>query len=67
MLRWRALAQLSFAFWTGGFENRCVWYEKALGPKRTWIFRRLVQLLFGILAIAVKITIIERWYGRNTT
>jgi hypothetical protein len=47
-------------FWTGGYENECRWYGKlmvALDAPTLELIATALGLLFGILAIAVKLTI----------
>lgn len=49
-------------FWTGGYENECRWYGKLLetlnAPKLAAVATAL-GLIFGVLAIAVKLRIAE--------
>ncbi|OAI54375.1 hypothetical protein AYO44_03645 [Planctomycetaceae bacterium SCGC AG-212-F19] len=48
------------AFWTGGYENGCRWYTdlmKALNAPKVTVIATLLGLVFGVLAIGVKLTI----------
>ncbi len=50
-------------FWTGGYEDQCTWYQEflsALKAPAVPLVSALVTLLFGVLAIGVKLTIVER-------
>lgn len=50
-------------FWTGGFENECRWYEKLAEitkAPRVPLLSMLFGLLFGVLAILVKLHVAAR-------
>ncbi|MEW6157964.1 MAG: hypothetical protein AB1813_11060 [Verrucomicrobiota bacterium] len=51
------------AFWTGGYEHECRWYDKIVEHFKTsplpWI-NTLLALVLGALAIVIKIAIIQR-------
>lgn len=51
------------AFWTGGFENECRWFGglmKAVNAPKLAVISTILGLVYGVLAIAVKLTIAER-------
>jgi hypothetical protein len=52
------------AFWIGGYHNECHWYSKLMSafnaPKLDFV-STLLGLLFSVLAIALKLTIVERF------
>jgi hypothetical protein len=48
------------AFWTGAYENDCRWYGdlmKALNAPKVTVIATALSLVFGVMAIAVKLTI----------
>ena len=51
------------AFWTGGYEDNCRWYGKLAETFRTSklpLVETLLDLLFGTMAVAIKIAIVQR-------
>ncbi len=51
-------------FWTGGYESDCRWYGKLLESYQTSklpFVDTLLGLLFGAMAVAIKIAIVQRW------
>jgi hypothetical protein len=51
------------AFWTGGFEGDSRWYAKladTMNLKTLPLVETLLSLLFGALAVAIKIAIVQR-------
>ena len=53
-------------FWTGGFESDCRWYGKLVDVYKTSklpFVETLLALLFGAMAVAVKIAIVQRLQG----
>jgi hypothetical protein len=49
-------------FWTGGYENECCWYGKlmeALEAPKVAVISTALGLVFGVLAVAVKLRIVE--------
>jgi hypothetical protein len=49
-------------FWTGGYENECRWYGKlmeALEVPKVAVISTALGFVFGVLAIAVKLRIVE--------
>jgi len=51
-------------FWTGGYESDCRWYGKLVDVYKTSklpFVERSLSLLFGAMAVAVKIAIVQRW------
>jgi hypothetical protein len=51
------------AFWTGGYEGDCRWYDKlseALHTSKLPLVETLLSLLFGAFAVAIKIAIVQR-------
>ena len=52
------------AFWIGGYHSECHWYSKLMSALKvpTLAFvSTLLSLLFSVLAIAMKLTIVERF------
>ncbi|MEO2013319.1 MAG: hypothetical protein ABGZ53_03010 [Fuerstiella sp.] len=50
------------AFWVGGYENRCRWntkYAAALETKQVPIITKVLSLLFLVMAVAMKLTVIR--------
>jgi hypothetical protein len=50
-------------FWTGGYEDECRWYGKMAEVYRTTrmpLVTTLLTLLFGAMAVAVKLSIVQR-------
>ena len=50
-------------FWTGGYENDCLWYGKlatALHTTKLPFVDTVLKLLFGTFAAAIKLAIIQR-------
>src|SRR5206468_3072820 len=50
-------------FWTGGYENLDHWYSdvtRAVGAPILPLFQTALMLIFGILAIGIKLIIVER-------
>lgn len=50
-------------FWTGGYENECRWYGKLTEAYKTSklpLVETLLALLFGAMAVAIKITVVQR-------
>ena len=50
-------------FWIGGYENECRWYGAfmdAYGVAKVGVVVTALNLIFGVLAIAVKLTVVER-------
>ena len=50
-------------FWTGGYEDECRWYGKLVEVYRTTkmpLITTLLTLLFGAMAVAVKLAIVQR-------
>jgi hypothetical protein len=50
-------------FWTGGYEDECRWYGKlaeAMRVPKLPLVETLLTLLFGVLAVAIKLAIIQR-------
>ena len=50
-------------FWTGGYEDECRWYGKLAEVNRTTrmpLVTTLLTLLFGAMAVAMKIAIVQR-------
>jgi len=57
------------AFWTGGYENDCHWYSalmKAYKSPKVQVISTALGLVFGVLAIGVKLTVAERLWPRQT-
>jgi len=55
-------------FWTGGYESDCRWYGKLVELYKTSklpLVETSLGLLFGAMAIAVKIAIVQRWQGET--
>ena len=53
-------------FWTGGYESDCRWYGKLVDVYKTSklpFVETLLTLLFGTMAVAVKIAIVQRLQG----
>jgi hypothetical protein len=51
------------SFWTGGYENECRWYAKVLQIYEVpalEVISTALGLVFGVLAIGVKLTIVGR-------
>lgn len=51
------------AFWTGGYEDNCRWYGKlaeVFHNSKLPLVDTLLTLLFGAMAVAVKIAIVQR-------
>jgi len=51
------------AFWTGGYEDECRWYGKLAEASHTAklpFVETLLTLLFGALAVALKLAIVQR-------
>ena len=51
------------AFWTGGYDGQCRWYEKlaeACHTSKLPFVETLLTLLFGALTVAIKIAIVQR-------
>ena len=49
-------------FWTGGYENECRWYSKLMQVLETpalAVISTSLGLVFGVLAIAIKLRISE--------
>jgi hypothetical protein len=56
------------AFWTGGYDGECRWYAdfmKALNAPKLPFISTVLGLAFGVLAIAVKLTIADRLWPRR--
>jgi hypothetical protein len=56
------------AFWTGGYENECRWYGdlmKTVKAPKLAVLSTILGLVYGVLAIAVKLTIAERLPARQ--
>jgi hypothetical protein len=52
------------AFWVGGYHDECHWYSKLaemLKVPKVAVVATLLSLLFSALAIAMKLTIVERF------
>ena len=50
-------------FWIGGYENECRWYGAfmdAYGVAKVGVVVTALNLIFGVLAIAVKLTVVEQ-------
>jgi hypothetical protein len=50
-------------FWVGGYEQNCRWYGEfmnAVGAAPVPVVGRLLWLIFGLLAVLVKISIVGR-------
>lgn len=55
-------------FWTGGYEDECRWYSdlmKVAEAKKLPLVETLLGLMFGILAIIVKIKVATEVYGNQ--
>jgi hypothetical protein len=51
------------AFWVGGYENKCRWYSKyalAIDTKQVPMITKMLSLLFLVVAVAMKWTVIHR-------
>ena len=51
------------AFWTGGYEDDCRWYDKlaeACHRPKLPVVETLLSLLFGAFAVAIKVAIVQR-------
>ncbi|MCZ6795336.1 MAG: hypothetical protein O7J95_17155, partial [Planctomycetota bacterium] len=64
------------AFWVGGYENECRWYGKLMEALKTSpvaLISTLLGIVFGVLAIAVKLTVVGElqrtgaWPARSRT
>ncbi len=56
-------------FWTGGYQSECLWYGKltaALGTSKLPFVETLLTLLFGALAVVIKIAIVQRLQPQGT-
>jgi hypothetical protein len=54
--------------WTGGYENESHWYEDtmdALKAPKVDVIATAMELMFGVLAIAVKLSVAERLWPRQ--
>jgi hypothetical protein len=54
-------------FWTGGYEDGCRWYGKLVDVYKTSklpFVETLLGLLFGAMAVAVKIAVVQRLQGK---
>ena len=53
---------------TGGYESDCRCYGKLVDVYKTSklpFMETLLTLLFGAMAVVVKIAIVQRWHGRS--
>jgi hypothetical protein len=58
------------AFWTGGYEDDCRWYGKLADVFHTSklpLVETLLGLLFGAMAVAIKIAIVQRLQTKAAT